>query len=75
MTDRHMRILRNIARQTQRDLDHHNTHEPAGNAASTGRRDYLEHAAKRTRGQVAAAEQRRNQPRSSRCPTRKEPPN
>lgn len=59
MTDRHMRILRHMARQAQRKLDHHNALEPARDAASTGRRDYLEHAVNRMRGQVAAAEQRR----------------
>ena len=59
MTDRHMRILRHMARQTQRKLDHHDTLEPAGDAASSDRHDYLEHAANRTRGQVAGAEQRR----------------
>jgi hypothetical protein len=59
MTDRHMRILRHMARQAQRKLDHHDTFEPAGDAASTGRRDYLKRAATRMRGQVAAAEQRR----------------
>ena len=59
MTDRHMRILRHMARQAQRRLDHHNALEPAGDAGSTGRRDYLKHAGKRTRGRVAAAEQRR----------------
>lgn len=34
MTDRHMRILRHMARQAQRELGHHNTHEHAGDAAS-----------------------------------------
>lgn len=71
MTDRHMRILRQIARQTQRELDHHNTLEPAKDADSTNRQDYLEHAAKRTRGHVAAAEQRRQaaEPRPKASPS------
>lgn len=59
MTDRHMRILRHIARHTQRELDHHNTLGPSGDAGSTGRGAYLERAAQRRRGQVAAAERRR----------------
>jgi hypothetical protein len=71
MTDPHIRILRHIARQTQRELDDY-TLEPAGHAASTGRRDYLKHAAKRTRGQVAAAEQRRQAPSNA---FRARPPN
>jgi hypothetical protein len=38
MSDCHIRILHHIARQTQRELEHHNTVEAAGDAASTGRR-------------------------------------
>jgi hypothetical protein len=60
MSDGHIRILHHIAREAQRELDHHNTVEPAADAASTGRRDYLVRAAKRTRARVADAEQRRN---------------
>jgi hypothetical protein len=41
MSDCHIRILHHIARQTQRELEHHNTIEAAGDAASTGRRDCL----------------------------------
>lgn len=60
MTDRHMHILRQVARQTQRALDHHDSVEHTGDGASTGRRDYLVRAAKRTRAQVADAELRRS---------------
>jgi hypothetical protein len=60
MSDCHIRILHHIARETRRELEHHDTVEAAGDAASTGRRDYLVRAAKRTRARVADAEQRRN---------------
>lgn len=59
MSDVHLRILRRLAHQTQRELERHDTVDHAGDAASTGRRAYLARAVKRTRGQVAAAEQRR----------------
>ena len=38
MSDCHIRFPHHIARQTQRELEHHNTVEAAGDAASTGRR-------------------------------------
>jgi hypothetical protein len=60
VSDLHIRILRQVARQTQRELDHHDIVDHAGDAASTGRRDYLARAANRTRARVADAEQRRN---------------
>ena len=60
MSDSHTRILHRIARQTQRELDHHDTLDHAQDAASTGRRDYLVRAAERTRARVVDAEQRRN---------------
>lgn len=71
-----MHILRQVARQTQRELDHHDSADQAGDASSTGRRDYLVRAAKRTREQVANAALRRNrrdrdtrqQPRSNAAP-------
>jgi hypothetical protein len=55
-----MRILRHVAGQTQRELEQHDTVDHAGDAASRGRREYLVRAARRTRGRVADAEQRRN---------------
>ena len=45
MTDRHMRALRRMARQTQRALGRQSIRQPAGDDASTGRRDYREPAA------------------------------
>ncbi len=54
-----MRILRQMARQTQRQLEQHHTIDHAEDAASTDRRECLNDAVKRTRGQVADAEQRR----------------
>jgi hypothetical protein len=60
MSDGHLRILHHIARQAQLELEDHDTVEAAADAASTGRRDYLVRAAKRTRARVADAEQRRN---------------
>ena len=59
MNDRHMRILRHMARQTRSELARDDTLAPAGGTGLTGRRDYLKRAAKRARGQLAAAEQRR----------------
>lgn len=60
VSDHHMRILRHVARQSQRELERHDAVDHAGDAASTGRRDYLARAATRTRPRVADAEQRRN---------------
>lgn len=60
MSDRHMHILRQVARQIQRDLDHYDSVDHDGDASSTGRRDYLVRAAKRTRAQVTDAEMRRD---------------
>jgi hypothetical protein len=59
MSDRHLRILRYIARQSQRELDHHDAADHTGDAAAKGRRQSLGGAARRTRGQVTAAEERR----------------
>jgi hypothetical protein len=61
MSDRHVHILRQVARQTQRELAHHDSVDHDGDATSKGRRDYLLRAAKRTRARVADAELRRNQ--------------
>ncbi len=55
-----MRILRQVARQSQRELSGYNAAEPAGDVPSTPRREYLARAAKRTRARVADAEQRRS---------------
>jgi hypothetical protein len=59
-----MRILRQVADQTQAQLDHHDALDQPWDAASTDRRNDLARAAKRTRGQVADAEQRRHRSRN-----------
>lgn len=66
MTDLHLRILRLLAKQRQRDLDDHDGGDHAGDAGSAGRRRELEQAAARTGANVAAAETRRRFPRLTR---------
>lgn len=64
MTDRHLRILGLMAQQRQQALRNYDAADHTGDAASTGRREYLAGAATRTRTRVEDAEQRRN-PRPS----------
>ena len=59
MTDRHIRILRLVAHQAQRELDDHHSLDRIGDTASTGRREHLERAAARTRARVVDADERR----------------
>ncbi len=59
MSDRHVRILRHLARHSQRELDRHDAGDHAGDAAATDHRQRLGDAARRTRGQLTAAVQRR----------------
>jgi hypothetical protein len=59
VSDSHIRILRLMAHQTQRDLDDHDALDHAGDTASPGRRHDLVRTATRTRGRVAAAQARR----------------
>jgi len=66
MSDLHLRILRILAKQRQRELDDHDAAEHTGDAASPGRRCELERAAARTKANVAAAEARRRYPRPAR---------
>lgn len=66
MTDLHLRILRMVAKQRQRELDDHDAADHAGEAASAGHRRDLEQAAGRTQANVAAAEARRRFPRPGR---------
>ncbi|MGH2870868.1 MAG: hypothetical protein ACRDL5_00190, partial [Solirubrobacteraceae bacterium] len=66
MTDAHVRILRLLAKQRQRELDDHEAADRPGDAASTGRWRELERAAGRTRANVAAAEARRHYRRPAR---------
>jgi hypothetical protein len=65
MTDRHIRILRLVARQAQRELDDHHSLNHIGDSASTGRREHLERAAARTSARVADADERRRNRRTS----------
>lgn len=67
MTDVHLRILRMVARQRQRELDDHDAVEHARQPASAGRRRDLEQAAGRTRANVTAAQGRRRRGRPRRA--------
>ena len=60
MTDRHLRILGLVAQQRQQALRNYDAVDHTGEAACTGRREYLARAAMRTSTRVADAEQRRN---------------
>ena len=62
MTDVHLRILRLLAKQRQRELDDHDAAEHTGDAAAPGRRRELKRAAAQTKANVAAAEERRRYP-------------
>lgn len=62
MTDIHLRILRLLATQRQRELDDHDAAEHTGDGGSADRRRDRAHAAGRTRAGVAAAEARRRYP-------------
>lgn len=59
MTDLHIRILRLVAHQMQRELDHHDAADHAADTASARRRRHLTQAARRTRARVADAEAQR----------------
>jgi hypothetical protein len=62
MTDRHMRVLRVVARHRQRKLDDHDAAEAVADVTSTSRRRDLAKVAARTRARVAAANARRGAP-------------
>jgi hypothetical protein len=62
VTDSHIRILRLIAHERQRELRHYDAFD-RGDPISTSRRQNLERAATRTRGRVADAQTRRRQTR------------
>ena len=59
MSDLHIRILRLVAHQRQRELDDHDAVEHAEDTASTGQRRQLVRIATRTRARVADAQARR----------------
>jgi hypothetical protein len=59
MTDLHLRILRMVATQRQRELDDHDAVDPAGGPSSADHRRDLERAVGQTKANVAAAEIRR----------------
>ncbi|MEA2251432.1 MAG: hypothetical protein QOC78_2884 [Solirubrobacteraceae bacterium] len=63
MSDRHVRILRVMARHRQRRLDEHDaTPTPDPDAGSAARRDDLQRTAAVTRARVVAAEVRKRRP-------------
>jgi hypothetical protein len=62
VSDLHLRTLRMLAKQRQRELDDHDAGEPTGDAAASRRRRELKRAAARTSANVAAAEARRRHP-------------
>ena len=68
MTDAHIRILRLVAHQAQRELHDHDLVDHIGYPASTPRREDLELAAARTRTHVADANARRRNQRLARSP-------
>jgi hypothetical protein len=59
MTDRHIRILRLMARQRDRELRSYDAREYDGNVGSPDDRQHLERAATRTSARVADAQARR----------------
>jgi hypothetical protein len=69
MTDRHLRILRLMAHQRQRELRNYEAVDHGGEAVSTDRRQHLEQAATRTSARVvdAQARPRRRQKQISRA--------
>lgn len=62
MTDRHLRILRLVAKKRQQELDDHDAADQTQETAPAGRRRHLKQLAARTRGRVAEAEARRVRP-------------
>jgi hypothetical protein len=63
VSDRHIRVLRVLARHRQRQLDDHDAVAAEPDAGSVTRREDLQRTAARTRARVAAAEARRRHPR------------
>jgi len=61
MSDPHIRFLAMIARDSQRQLEHHDALASIPDAAFAQRRQGLEERARRTRARLAAARARRRQ--------------
>jgi hypothetical protein len=61
MTDRHIHVLRVVARHRQRQLAEHSAADDRPDTTSPERRRELEQMAARTRAQLAAAQARRRQ--------------
>jgi hypothetical protein len=68
MTDPHIRILRLMAHQRQRELRNYDAADQNGDGVSSDRREHLEQAATRTSARVADAQARRRQPRPTQIP-------
>jgi phosphoribosyl 1,2-cyclic phosphodiesterase len=62
MTDRHLHILRHMARQRQRVLQTHDDVDHAAGTGSAARRRRLAQAVERTGARVRHAEARRDAP-------------
>jgi hypothetical protein len=59
MSDRHIHILRVVARRRQQQLEEHDAAPATPQIGSSARRDDLRQTASRTRAQLVAAETRR----------------
>jgi hypothetical protein len=70
VSDLHLRILRHVARRTQRELDDHDGLEHPGESTVGARRRELARLAAQARGQASAAQarRRRQSPRNVRDP-------
>jgi hypothetical protein len=63
VSDSHIRILRLVAHESQRELHNHDAVDHNDDAISTDRRQNLERAATQTRARVADAQTRRRETR------------
>jgi hypothetical protein len=68
MTDTHIRILRLMAHQRQRELRNYNASNDKSDPIPSDRREHLEQAATRTSARVADAQARRRQLRPIQIP-------
>jgi hypothetical protein len=67
MSDSHINILRQVARQMQRVLNEHDAVGHNGESGSKSRRERLERMAKLARARLAEAERRRLNSRDARA--------